>query len=588
MMKKKLKPLVRNRYRQLLLLVKDSWFKLCMATACMMVMSASTAVTAYLIKPALDDVFINKDVRMLKLIPVAVLVVYGIKCVGMFGQEYLMSYVGQDIIRQLRNRLYDRIQDLPLSFFQREKTGVLMSRITYDVNIVRNMVSNAVTSSVRDCFTIFGLVFVIFYQIWELALVAFLVLPLAFYPIVIFGRKVRKYSSGCQETMADMSAFLHETFVGNKIVKAFGMESYEKGRFFKKTMRLFRFEMKEVRVKALSSPVMMMLGGVGVALVIYYGGANVISGKYSTGTFVSFLAAVIMLYEPIKKLSKLNNILQRGLAATDRVFDIIETKSDIKEPVDAVMIPPGPHSVAFDRVSFKYDKKLVLENIRRTAGVGDVIALVGMSGGGKTTLVNLLPRFYDACQGAVRIDGVDVRNASIKSLREQIAIVTQEPILFNDTIRNNIAYGNLEASMEKIEDAAKSAYADRFIRSFPKGYETDIGELGGRLSGGEKQRLCIARALLKNAPVLILDEATSALDTESEMLVQKALENLMKGRTTFVIAHRLSTITFAHRIVVIVGGKIVEEGSHEALMAIKGEYHKLHGMQFVNRKADDR
>jgi subfamily B ATP-binding cassette protein MsbA len=393
---------------------------------------------------------------------------------------------------------------------------------------------------------------------------------------------VRKYSSGCQETMADMSVFLHETFAGNKIVKAFGMEAYEKGRFFKKTMRLFKLEMKEVTVKSLSSPVMEMLGGVGVAFVIFYGGSNVVSGKYSTGTFVSFLAAVIMLYDPIKKLSKLNNIMQRGLAATDRVFDIIETKADIEDPIDAVTIPPGPHSVAFDRVSFKYEEKKVLENIRLTAGAGEVIALVGMSGGGKTTLVNLIPRFYDACQGTVRIDGVDVRNVSIKSLREQIAIVTQEPILFNDTVRNNIAYGNLEASVEQIEDAAKSAYADRFIRSFPKGYETNIGELGGRLSGGEKQRLCIARALLKNAPVLILDEATSALDTESEMLVQKALENLMKGRTTFVIAHRLSTIAYAHRIVVIIGGKIVEEGTHEDLMARKGEYYKLHGMQFVN------
>ena len=374
---------MKNRYRELLRLIKGSWGKLCLATVCMVVMSASTAVTAYLIKPALDDVFINKDLRMLKLIPVAVLTVYILRCIGMFGQQYFMSYVGQDIIRQLRNRLYDRIQDLPLSFFQQEKTGVLMSRITYDVNIIRNMVSNAVTSTLRDCFTIIGLVFVIFYQIWELALFAFLVLPVAFYPIVIFGRKVRKYSSGCQETMADMSAFLHETFAGNKIVKAFGMEAYEKGRFFKKTMRLFRLEMKEVTVKSLSSPVMEMLGGVGIAFVIFYGGSNVISGKYSTGTFVSFLAAVIMLYDPIKKLSKLNNIMQRGLAATDRVFDIIEIKSDIEQPADAVTIPSGPHSVAFDGVSFKYEEKRVLENIRLTAGTGEVIALVGMSGGGE-------------------------------------------------------------------------------------------------------------------------------------------------------------------------------------------------------------
>lgn len=587
-MGKKLKPVFRNRHRQLLLMVKDSWFKLSIATVCMLTMSASTAAMAYLIKPALDDVFIRKDTRMLKLIPVAVLAVYLVRCLGMFGQQYLMSYVGQDIIRQLRNRLYNRIQDLPLAFFQREQTGVLMSRITYDVNIVRNMVSNAVTGSLRDCFTIFGLVFVIFYQIWDLALFAFLVLPVAFYPIVVFGRRVRRFSTGCQEAMADMSAFLHETFAGNKIVKAFGMEAYEKGRFYQKTRRLFRVEMKEVKVKSLSSPVMEMLGGLGVAFVIFYGGANVISGRYSTGTFVSFLAAVVMLYDPIKKLSKLNNIMQRGLAATDRVFDIIETQSELQEADNPLTIRPGSHGVTFDDVSFKYDDTLVLENIRLSAGAGEVIALVGMSGGGKTTLVNLIPRFYDVSRGAVCIDGVDVRRVSVKSLREQIAVVTQEPILFNDSIRHNIAYGNPDASLAQIEAAAAAAYADEFVRRLPEGFDTPIGELGGRLSGGEKQRICIARALLKDAPILILDEATSALDTEAEALVQKALGNLMKGRTTFVIAHRLSTIAYADRIVVLKNGHIVESGQHRDLLAARGEYYKLHQMQFANGQGNAR
>jgi len=586
-MKRKVNIKLKNHHRQLLLLVKNSWLKLLLATVCMMIMSASTAVTAYLVKPALDDVFINKDISMLKLIPVAVLAVYSLRCLAMFGQQYFMSYVGQDIIRQLRNKLYNRILDLPLSFFQQEKTGVLMSRITYDVNIVRNMVSNAVTGSLRDCFTIIGLVFVIFYQIWELALVAFLVLPLAFYPIVIFGRKVRKYSSGCQETMADMSAFLHETFAGNKIVKAFGMEPYEKKRFFKKTRRLFRLEMKEVKVKALSSPVMEMLGGVGVAFVIFYGGANVISGKYSTGTFVSFLAAVIMLYDPIKKLSKLNNTIQRGLAATDRVFDIIERENKIKEAPDPVILAPGPHSVFFDDIFFKYEDAMVLQNIRLKARAGEVIALVGMSGGGKTSMVNLIPRFYDVDRGCIYIDDIDIRKASITSLRKQIAIVTQEPILFNDTVRNNIAYGRPDASDEQIKAAAEAAYAYNFIKNFPRQFDTLIGELGGRLSGGEKQRICIARALLKDAPILILDEATSSLDTEAESVVQKALENLMKGRTTFVIAHRLSTIAYAHRIIVLKDGKIVEQGRHTELLDYKGEYYKLYQMQFANGKAAD-
>lgn len=551
-----------------------------MAMGCMMVMSAGTAAAAYLLKPAIDDVFINQDVRMLKLIPAAIVIVYFFRSVAMYGQEYLMSYVGQNIIRRLRNVLYSRIQDLPLSFFQKEKTGVLMSRVTNDVNIIKAMVSVAVTGSLRDCFTIIGLTFVIFYQIWQLALIAFIVLPVAFYPILIFGRKVRKVSTGCQEAMADMSSFLHETFAGNKIVKAFGMEPYEKKRFFKKTRRLLKLEMKEVKARSISSPINLFLGGIGVAIIIWYGGSNVIAGDYTTGTFISFLAAVLLLYAPIKNLSKLNNAIQQGLAATDRVFDIIERESEVREQKNPFIIKPGSHSVTFKNVFFKYEKETVLKDININAKAGEIMALVGMSGGGKTSLVNLIPRFYDVSKGAILIDGTDIRDCSISSLREQIAIVTQDPILFNDTIKNNIAYGNQNASNYEIERAAKAAYAYDFILSFPEKFDTTIGELGGRLSGGEKQRICIARALLKDAPILILDEATSSLDTESEMLVQKALENLMKGRTTFVIAHRLSTISYAHRIIVIVNGRVVEEGKHEELIALKGEFNKLYQMQF--------
>ena len=551
-----------------------------MAMGCMMVMSAGTAAAAYLLKPAIDDVFINQDVRMLKLIPAAIVIVYFFRSVAMYGQEYLMSYVGQNIIRRLRNVLYSRIQDLPLSFFQKEKTGVLMSRVTNDVNIIKAMVSVAVTGSLRDCFTIIGLSFVIFYQIWQLALIAFIVLPVAFYPILIFGRKVRKVSTGCQEAMADMSSFLHETFAGNKIVKAFGMEPYEKKRFFEKTRRLLKLEMKEVKARSISSPINLFLGGIGVAIIIWYGGSNVIAGDYTTGTFISFLAAVLLLYAPIKNLSKLNNAIQQGLAATDRVFDIIERESEVREQKNPFIIKPGPHSVTFKNVFFKYEKEMTLKDININAKAGEILALVGMSGGGKTSLVNLIPRFYDVSKGAILIDGTDIRDCSISSLREQIAIVTQDPILFNDTIKNNIAYGNQNASNYEIERAAKAAYAYDFILSFPDKFDTTIGELGGRLSGGEKQRICIARALLKDAPILILDEATSSLDTESEMLVQKALENLMKGRTTFVIAHRLSTISYAHRIIVIVNGRVVEEGKHEELIALKGEFNKLYQMQF--------
>jgi subfamily B ATP-binding cassette protein MsbA len=459
-----------------------------------------------------------------------------------------------------------------------------MSRVTNDVNIIKAMVSVAVTGSLRDCFTIIGLTFVIFYQIWQLALIAFIVLPVAFYPILIFGRKVRKVSTGCQEAMADMSSFLHETFAGNKIVKAFGMEPYEKKRFFEKTRRLFKLEMKEVKARSISSPINLFLGGIGVAIIIWYGGSNVIAGDYTTGTFISFLAAVLLLYAPIKNLSKLNNAIQQGLAATDRVFDIIERESEVREQKNPFIIKPGPHSVTFKNVFFKYEKEMVLKDININAKAGEILALVGMSGGGKTSLVNLIPRFYDVSKGAILIDGTDIRDCSISSLREQIAIVTQDPILFNDTIKNNIAYGNQNASNHEIERAAKAAYAYDFILSFPEKFDTTIGELGGRLSGGEKQRICIARALLKDAPILILDEATSSLDAESEMLVQKALENLMTGRTTFVIAHRLSTISYAHRIIVIVDGRVVEEGKHEELIALKGEFNKLYQMQFNKSK----
>ncbi len=571
---------IKPRHVELIKLIKESWFTLSLATVCLLIVAGTTAVSAYLIKPALDDVFINKDARMLKLIPVAVIIVYFLRGLGIYGQEYLMSHVGQNIIRRLRNRLYNHIQDLSLSFFHKEKTGTLMSRITNDVNTIKAMVSSVVTGSVRDCFTIAGLTIVIFTQIWDLALLAFIILPVAFYPIVALGRKVRKVSRKCLEAIADMSSFLHETFAGNKIVKAFGMEAYEKKRFFDKTLLLFKLEMKEVRAKSLSSPIMEFLGGLGIAFVIWYGGYRVISGTYTTGTFVSFLAAVVMLYDPVKKLSKLNNQLQQGLAATDRIFDIIERQSDIKEDENPVILSRGPHNVTFDNVSFRYKDVMVLKNINLDVKSGEIVALVGMSGGGKTSLVNLIPRFYDVSSGSLLIDGIDIRKASISSLRDQIAIVTQEPILFNDTVRNNIAYGNLKASDDEIEMAAKAAYAYDFIQGFPDRLDTMIGELGGRLSGGEKQRICIARALIKNAPILILDEATSSLDTESERLVQKALENLMKGRTTFVIAHRLSTIGYANRILVIVDGRIVEEGKHEELVAKEGEYYKLYKMQF--------
>jgi subfamily B ATP-binding cassette protein MsbA len=574
------RPKLTARHIELLSFVKESWFKLVLSAVCSAVEAGMTALSAWLVKPVVEKIFEQKNAQMLMLIPIVVIAVFLIKGIAAYASYYLLNHVGQSVIMRLRNRLYNYLQDLPMAFFQREKTGDLMSRITNDVAIIASMFTSAITGSLRDCFAIIGLLSVTFFLIPKLAVYAFIVLPLAAFPIFHFGRRIRRVRRGAQEAMADLNAFLHETLLGTKIVKAFGMENYEKGRFADKSRKIFRLEMKETRVRAMSSPLMEFLGGLGIAFIIWYGGKQVIAGTYSFGTFMSFLTSVALLYEPLKKLSKVNNSIQRGMAAIDRIFDILDRKSDIIEVPSPVQIPPRPHRITFDNVSFKYDTAMVLKNISLTVETGEIVALVGMSGGGKTSLVNLIPRFYDVTEGSILIDNVDIRQASIRSLRQQIAIVTQEPILFNDSIRNNIAYGSPEASEKQIIQAAEAAYAYDFIESFADGFETSIGELGGRLSGGQKQRICIARALLKDAPILILDEATSSLDSESETLVQKALANLMQGRTTFIIAHRLSTIGYAHRILVIVDGRIVEEGLHEQLLDRRGEYFKLYQLQY--------
>ncbi len=570
----------KTRHRRMLRHIIDNRRRLIVAGICSLLVAASTTTMGWLIKPVIDDIFVNQDTSGLALFPLLVIGVFLIKGVGRYGQEYYLTYVGEDIILSLRNQLYNRIQDLPVSFFLRERTGVLMSRIMNDVNILKNMVSNAVNGALRDTSTIVGLTAVIFYQNWRLAILAFCILPMAFFPVFSIGRRVRKVRTSCQEAMGEMSAFLHETLSGNKIIKAFGMEGYEKKRFNTKSGDLFKMEIKEVIVRSLSSPIMEFLGGLGIAFVIWYGGWEGIRGQTTPGTFISFLTCVLLLYEPVKKLSILNNSVQQGLAAVDRIYAVLESRSDIQDPQKPHQMPADIESIGFKNVRFSYDAKPVLKGINIEIFQGQVLALVGMSGGGKSTLVNLIPRFFDVGQGKVVINDIDIRDFKIADLRSRIAIVTQEPILFNESVRANIAYGNPQAGQEAIVEAARAAYADEFIRHLPQGYDTLIGELGGRLSGGEKQRLCIARALLKDTPILILDEATSSLDTESESLVRQALDNLMRGRTTLVIAHRLSTVAKADKIVVLVKGRVVEEGTHDQLLTIDGEYAKLHKMQF--------
>ena len=569
-----------NIFKRILKLARPHIPKFLLAMLCMLAVGTTTSALAFLVKPALDEIFLNKNASMLKWIPIVIIAIYFIKGACNYGQTMLMSFIGQRVVTDLRGELYNHIQLQPLSFFTKNSTGILMSRITNDVNLIQGAVSEAVTSLFKDSFTLVGLIFVIFYRDWKLALIAMVVFPLTVYPIARFGEKMRKVATGTQITMGRLTSLLQETISGTRIVKAFGMEDYEGKRFAEENENLFRFFMKAVSIRALSSPFMEFLGGLGIAAIVFYGGYQVIHGVSTPGNFFSFLTALIMLYEPVKRLTNVNNTVQQGISAATRVFDIMDITPGIKNSENATELPRISDGIEIRNVTFSYDNEPVLKNINLHIKSGEVVAFVGMSGGGKTTLVNLIPRFYDVTEGEILIDGHDIRDVTMESLRGQIGIVTQQTILFNDTVRNNIAYGDIKKSEEEIINAAKSANAYPFIKNLPEGFETVIGEQGTRLSGGERQRLSIARALLKNAPILILDEATSSLDTEAEMQVQGALENLMEGRTTFVIAHRLSTISHANRIVAIVNGEIVEEGTHESLLTQKGEYFKLYNMQF--------
>jgi ATP-binding cassette, subfamily B, bacterial MsbA len=521
----------------------------------------------------------TRDYRMLTLIPALIILCYLLKGLADFGQHYLIGSAGNRAIMDMRNDLYRHIQNMSLSFFSRVTTGEIMSRISNDVGILRRSLSNSVMKLTRNLFLAIGLTAVVIYQNWQMAILCLVVLPTLSYPIIKLGSKGRRYSRKTQEKMGEISSFLDEAISGNQTVKSCCMESYETARFAAETERIYRFSVKGVKISALSSPIMHVFGAVLAAGIIYYGGYQVISGHMTPGQFFSFMAALALLLKPIKTLSGENIRLQRSLAAAQRIFAMMDIAPDIVEKPDARELSQLQSSIELRAVWFRYEEDWVVKNLSLNAPAGSVTALVGHSGAGKSTITNLLLRFYDPQQGAILIDGVDIRDITIASLRSQIAFVSQETILFNDSVRNNISYGSPDTADEAVIAAARAAYAHAFIEQMPEGYDTMIGEKGVKLSGGQRQRIAIARAIMKNAPILILDEATSALDTRSEQIVQRALDNLMRDRTTFIIAHRLSTIRNADQILVMADGEVVERGTHADLMRHSGVYNRLIDIQ---------
>ncbi|MFQ5984406.1 MAG: lipid A export permease/ATP-binding protein MsbA [Alphaproteobacteria bacterium] len=562
--------------------VRRHLMRLILAALCMGIAAAATAAYAWLMEPVLNDVFLNKDTRMLMVLPVAVIAIFLVKGGATYGQAVFMSTAGQRIIADIQMRMFTHLMRADLAFFHDNATGKLVSRFTNDVNRLRAAVSTVLTGLVRDSLTVAFLVGVMFYQEWLLALIASFIFPLAIFPVVAIGRRMRRVSTSAQTEMGRFTTLLSETFQGAHHIKAYGMEAYETGRAAALVERLFRLISKALRVRAASTPIMETLGGLAIAAVILYGGLKVIAGATTAGAFFSFITALLLAYRPLKTLANLNANLQEGLAAAERVFALLDKEPEITDRPGARALDVREGTIRFERVSFAYaPDKPALHDVSLTIPAGKTVALVGPSGAGKSTILNLIPRFYDVDAGAVTIDSADVKDVTLASLSGQIALVSQETSLFNDTVRANIAYGKPRASDDEVAAAARAAAADEFILRLPKGYDCIVGEHGVKLSGGQRQRLSIARAMLKNAPILLLDEATSSLDTESERMVQAALMRLIKGRTTLVIAHRLSTVIRADLIYVIERGRVVESGSHAELLAKGGAYARLYEMQFA-------
>jgi ATP-binding cassette, subfamily B, bacterial MsbA len=599
-----------NKSRRLVGLIRPYTPSFTVAIFLMAVVGACEALWALLIKPVFDRVFqqghANAPIVLLDLhrlhgpkitlqefmprsvhdpwtmVAIAIVAVTLIKGISSYFATYSINYVGQSVVRDLRNRLYTKIIRQSMAFFSEKPTGDLISTVTNDIERVQDAVSHVAANFLKQSFTLVALLAVIFYIDWRLALISLILVPLVVFPSAKIGRYIRISSRKSQDKMAEITHILQETFSGIRIVKAFGMEQFEGEKFMGATRRLLRVNMRWVRANALSSPLMELMGSVTVALLLLYARNEIIHHAQTTGGFVAFIYALLKMYDPIKRLTSVNNGFQTAVGASERAFEVLDVRSEVPEKPGAAAAAPFRNEISFEDVDFSYEDLPILQGVDLKIRKGEVVAIVGPSGAGKTTLASLIPRFFDVTHGRIRLDDCDLRDLKLASLRAQIGIVTQETVLFNDTVFNNIAYGQKSVSQWKIEEAAKAALAHDFIVELPAGYDTELGDRGHRLSGGQRQRIAIARALLKNSPILILDEATSSLDSESEMLVQRALMNLMEGRTVLVIAHRLSTVRRADRIVVLDRGAISEIGTHEDLVTSGGIYQKLHELQFVD------
>jgi subfamily B ATP-binding cassette protein MsbA len=578
--------------------------------ACMLLSTLFSASPLALIIPLVDIVITGKEVvlppgvdapvlvdmvqrvnemsrlKLLNIMTAMVVIVFLLKGLFEFLQTYLMSDVSQKVVRDVKNSIYKKLQNLSMDFYSHNPTGKLMSRITYDAAVIRDAISTGVADTFKQPIEIIIYAGVLIgLKIyggvpWSLILVGLVLFPFILYPVIRIGKRLRKISRSSQEKIGDINNMLLETIVGSKLVKSFCMEDYELNRFKEKNQNFYKLNMKSVKRMKIVSPMTEVMGVACVAVILWIAGRSIVSGELSAGIFTAFLAAIFSMMKPVKKLSNVYGINQQALAATERIFNLLDEPVTIKEKPDALELESFEGGIVFEGVSFKYDKEDVLSGINLTINKGEIVALVGPSGGGKSTLVSLIPRFYDSEKGAIRIDGKDVRDISVKSLRDKIGLVTQETLLFNDSVKNNISYGHEDIDEDQLVRVAKAANAHQFIKEFPEGYNTVIGERGVKVSGGQRQRIAIARAVYKNPPILIFDEATSQLDTESEKLVQDAINNMMKGRTVIVIAHRLSTVMHADKIVVVDKARITDIGTHKELFDRSALYKKLYEMQF--------